>query len=53
MPISLNIGSIGFAILGGLTLGIATSINYIFRGRPTGMSGIASGIVSPSSKSNI
>lgn len=35
-----------FASLGGLLLGLATSLNYIIRGKVTGMSGIAYGIVS-------
>lgn len=35
-----------YAVLGGVLLGIATSINYIFRGKVTGMSGIVYGIVS-------
>ena len=33
------------AALGGLLLGIATSINYILRGKVTGMSGIVFGII--------
>ena len=37
---------IGFACVGGLLLGIATSFNYIVRGKVTGMSGIAYGIIS-------
>lgn len=35
-----------FAAVGGIILGIATSINYILRGKVTGMSGIIFGIVS-------
>lgn len=35
-----------FAALGGILLGIATSLNYIVRGKVTGMSGIAYGIIS-------
>lgn len=35
-----------FASVGGLLLGLATSLNYILRGKVTGMSGIAYGIVS-------
>ncbi len=34
------------AAVGGLTLGIATSINYVLRGKVTGMSGIVFGIAS-------
>lgn len=37
---------IAFACFGGLLLGIATSFNYIVRGKVTGMSGIAYGIIS-------
>jgi hypothetical protein len=43
---------IGFATLGGLILGIATSLNYILRGKVTGMSGIVYGIISIN-KSNL
>lgn len=35
-----------YAALGGLLLGIATSINYMFRGKVTGMSGIVYSLVS-------
>jgi hypothetical protein len=35
-----------YAALGGLLLGIATSINYMFRGKVTGMSGIVYSIIS-------
>lgn len=35
-----------FAAIGGIILGIATSLNYIVRGKVTGMSGIVFGIVS-------
>jgi hypothetical protein len=35
-----------FAALGGITLGLATSLNYVVRGKVTGMSGIAYGIIS-------
>lgn len=38
--------SIFYATLGGLTLGLATSLNYAIRGKVTGMSGIAYGLVS-------
>lgn len=34
------------AALGGILLGVATSANYILRGKVTGMSGIVFGIVS-------
>ena len=34
------------AALGGILLGVATSINYILRGKVTGMSGIVFGIIS-------
>jgi uncharacterized membrane protein YedE/YeeE len=33
------------AIVGGILLGIATSLNYCLRGKVTGMSGILFGIV--------
>ena len=32
--------------MGGILLGVATSLNYITRGKVTGMSGIVFGIVS-------
>ena len=35
-----------FAVIGGIILGIATSLNYIVRGKVTGMSGIVFGIIS-------
>lgn len=35
-----------FASIGGILLGIATSLNYVVRGKVTGMSGIAYGIIS-------
>lgn len=35
-----------FASVGGLLLGLATSLNYIIRGKVTGMSGIAYGLLS-------
>ena len=35
-----------FAAVGGIILGLATSTNYIIRGKVTGMSGIVYGIVS-------
>ena len=35
-----------FAALGGLTLGIATTLNYVLRGKVTGMSGLLFGIFS-------
>ena len=38
--------AIAFAAGGGLILGVATSLNYILRGKVTGMSGIVYGIVS-------
>lgn len=34
------------AATGGLLLGLATSLNYIIRGKVTGMSGIFYGIIS-------
>jgi len=34
-----------YAAIGGIILGIATSINYCFRGRVTGMSGVIFDIV--------
>jgi hypothetical protein len=37
---------ITFACIGGLLLGVATSLNYIVRGKVTGMSGIAYGVIS-------
>ncbi len=38
--------AIKFAAIGGCILGIATSLNYIIRGKVTGMSGILYGITS-------
>lgn len=35
-----------YAAAGGIILGIATSINYMLRGKVTGMSGMVYGIVS-------
>jgi hypothetical protein len=34
-----------YAAAGGVLLGIATSLNYVLRGKVTGMSGIVYGIV--------
>jgi len=34
-----------YAAIGGIILGIATSLNYILRGKVTGMSGIVFGII--------
>lgn len=34
------------AALGGILLGLATSVNYVVRGKVTGMSGIVFGIIS-------
>lgn len=41
-----------FASIGGLILGLATSLNYIIRGKVTGMSGIAYGVVSINKSKN-
>jgi hypothetical protein len=38
--------AIVFAAVGGILLGFSTSLNYIVRGKVTGMSGIAYGIAS-------
>ena len=35
-----------YASIGGLILGLATTLNYVIRGKVTGMSGIVFGIVS-------
>ena len=35
-----------FSVIGWITLGIATSLNYALRGKVTGMSGIVYGITS-------
>lgn len=35
-----------YAALGGVLLGIATSLNYVMRGKVTGMSGIVYSLVS-------
>lgn len=44
--VNFNPDQIIFAAVGGILLGIATSINYVIRGKVTGMSGIVYGIVS-------
>lgn len=35
-----------FAVLGGALLGVAASLNYVLRGKVTGMSGVLYGVVS-------
>jgi|JI9StandDraft_1071089.scaffolds.fasta_scaffold144263_1 hypothetical protein len=42
----VNTGEYLYAVLGGLLLGVATSLNYILRGKVTGMSGIVYSIIS-------
>ena len=44
--VNFNSDQIIFAAVGGILLGLATSINYVIRGKVTGMSGIVFGIVS-------
>lgn len=44
--VAFDLNTITFAAIGGLLLGLATSLNYIIRGKVTGMSGIAYGIIS-------
>lgn len=44
--VQLDYDTLAYASLGGLILGIATSLNYIIRGKVTGMSGIVYGIIS-------
>lgn len=44
--VAFDLSTITFAAIGGLLLGLATSLNYIIRGKVTGMSGIAYGILS-------
>jgi hypothetical protein len=44
--VTFETDAIIFAAVGGIMLGIATSLNYIVRGKVTGMSGIVYGIVS-------
>lgn len=43
---TLDTNPLIFAAIGGSILGLATSLNYIIRGKVTGMSGIVFGIVS-------
>lgn len=44
--VNLNYDALTYASIGGLILGLATTINYVIRGKVTGMSGIVFGIVS-------
>lgn len=44
--VTFDLDALKYAALGGTILGIATSLNYILRGKVTGMSGIVYGIVS-------
>ena len=44
--VNFHEGQIIFATIGGIILGIATSLNYSIRGKVTGMSGIVYGVVS-------
>lgn len=44
--VTFDTNQIIFASIGGLLLGVATSFNYIVRGKVTGMSGIVYGIIS-------
>lgn len=44
--VTFDTDAIVCATVGGLLLGLATSINYIIRGKVTGMSGIFYGIIS-------
>lgn len=44
--VTWNPDQIIFASIGGILLGIASSINYMIRGKVTGMSGIVFGVVS-------
>lgn len=44
--VQFDVDAVLFAAFGGILLGIATSINYIIRGKVTGMSGIVFGVVS-------
>ena len=46
LMVQLDYDTLAYASLGGLILGIATSLNYIIRGKVTGMSGIVYGIIS-------
>ena len=50
--VEFDSNAIMFATIGGIILGLSTSINYIIRGKVTGMSGIAYGIISLN-KSNL
>ena len=44
--VQFDIDAITCAAIGGTLLGIATSLNYVLRGKVTGMSGIVYGITS-------
>ena len=44
--VNFDTNQIIFASIGGIILGIATSINYVIRGKVTGMSGTVFGIAS-------
>ncbi len=44
--IDINTNPLYYAAIGGVILGIGTSLNYCLRGKVTGMSGIVFGIVS-------
>ena len=46
--VTFDVEAIQCAIVGGLILGIATSINYIVRGKVTGMSGTIYGVINMS-----
>ena len=40
MPVTLSSSDAGFAILGGVLIGVSTSLHLLLKGRVTGMSGI-------------
>ena len=44
--VDLESNPLYFAAIGGLILGISTSLNYILKGKITGMSGAVFGVVS-------
>lgn len=44
MTVDISTNPLYYAAIGGIILGIATSLNYCLRGKVTGMSGIIFGL---------
>lgn len=51
--VEFDIDAVVCAAIGGILLGISTSINYVIRGKVTGMSGIVFGVVSLNKGKNL